>query len=271
MIEEITSAVNPLIKMAISLKQKKHRTEMGLFAIEGVRFAEEAITSEWETRHCLYTQKAANDARIKLVLEALEGRKCRLSQVSDPVYDRISDTEHPQGIMVIVKRKNYCLTDLLASRQAPFLVILDCVQDPGNVGTIIRTADAAGCSGIILTSGCADLFSGKGLRSSMGSIFHLPVVTGVETENVLSFFANHNISTAAACLDTPLLHWDAVLTGSLAIVFGNEGSGLSNEWLVNVNSKLRIPIYGKAESLNVASAAAVFLYEAARQRRRVCL
>jgi len=270
MIEEITSAANPFIKMAASLKQKKYRAELELFAIEGVRFAEELIKSEWEAQHCLYTREAAKGDRVKRVLSALAKRKCRLIQVTDPVYERISDTEHPQGIMVIVKRKSYSLADLLSFGQTPFFVLLDCVQDPGNVGAIIRTADAAGCTGIILTNGCADLFSGKVLRSSMGSIFHLPVVTGAETGSIQSFFADHAISIAAACLDTPLLHWDAALTGPLAVVFGNEGNGVSHEWLVGANSKLRIPIYGKAESLNVASAAAVFLYEAARQRR-ACL
>ncbi|MBP2641454.1 MAG: tRNA/rRNA methyltransferase (SpoU) [Firmicutes bacterium] len=270
MMEEINSITNPFIKMAASLKQKKYRMALELFAIEGVRFAEEVITSDWEAQHCLYTREAAKGDRVKRILSDLAKRKCRLIQVNDSVYERISDTEHPQGIMVIVKRKNYCLADLTISDQTPFLVLLDCVQDPGNVGAIIRTADAAGCTGVILTNGCADLFSGKTLRSSMGSIFHLPIVTGAETASIQVFFANHGISIAAACLETPLLHWEAALTGPLAIVFGNEGSGVSHEWLVSAKSKLRIPIYGKAESLNVASAAAVFLYEAARQRR-ACL
>lgn len=270
MIEEITSTANQFIKMAASLKQKKYRAELGLFAVEGVRFAEEVATSDWEAQHCLYTEEAAKSDRVKQLLSKLEQRNCRLVQVSIAVYERITDTEHPQGIMVIVKRKSYCLTDLTASGQTPFLVLLDCVQDPGNVGSIIRTADAAGCTGIILTNGCADLFSGKTLRSSMGSVFHLPIVRDAETANVQSFFASHSVSIAAACLDTPLLHWEAALTGPVVIVFGNEGSGVSHEWLVSAASKLKIPIYGKAESLNVASAAAVLLYEAARQRR-TCL
>ncbi len=267
MIEEITSVTNPLIKMAASLKQKKYRNELGLFAIEGIRFAEEAAASGWETEYCLYTEEAASNDRVKKVLSALQKRNCRQQQVSQSVYERISDTEHPQGIMVIVKKKSYDLPELLVPGKVPFFIVLDRIQDPGNVGTMIRTADAAGCSGVILTDGCADLFSGKVLRSSMGSIFHLPIVNLVETKRACSFFAEQGISVAAACLDTPLLYWDVAMSGPLAIVFGNEGSGISQEWLAVADKKVRIPIYGNAESLNVASATAIFLYEAARQRR----
>ncbi|MBP1765589.1 MAG: tRNA/rRNA methyltransferase (SpoU) [Firmicutes bacterium] len=267
MIEEITSITNPLIKMAASLKQKKYRSELGLFVIEGIRFAEEAVTSGWETEYCLYTKDAAQHDRVKRVLSALRERNCRQHQVSHSVYERISDTEHPQGILVIIKKKWHDLSELLVSGQEPFFIVLDRVQDPGNVGTMIRTADAAGCSGVILTDGCADLFSGKVLRSSMGSVFHLPIIDAVKMDFVRSFFVEHNISVLVTCLDTPLFHWDVAMTGPLAIVFGNEGSGVSQEWLAVADKKAKIPIYGKAESLNVASATAIFLYEAARQRR----
>jgi TrmH family RNA methyltransferase len=267
MIEEIISTANTAVKMAASLKQRKYRSELGLFAVEGVRFAEEVIASDWEVEYCLYTNEAAQKNRVQNILSSLAERGCRLLQVNNTVYSRVTDTENPQGIMLIVKKKQYGLSDLVVPGKNPFLVILDRVQDPGNVGVIIRAADAAGCTGIILTNGCADLFSGKTLRSSMGSIFHLPVAANADTRDIRHFLTNQGISMAVACLDTALLHWEAALTGPLAVIFGNEGNGVSKEWLDAADIKLKIPIFGQAESLNVATAAAVFLYEAARQRR----
>jgi TrmH family RNA methyltransferase len=267
MTEIVTSPHNQLVKTAAALRRKKYREELGLFAIEGVRLAEEMVAAGWPAEICLFTAAAADKPRAAKMLSLLEKRRCRLIQVPDAVYDKITDTQEPQGFMLIAPPRKAVLADIL-SRPAPALIaVLDDVRDPGNAGTVIRAADAAGCSGVILLKGCADLYAGKTIRATMGSLFHLPVVEGVSRNKLISTLAAAAIPLAAATLDGAVAYTAADLTGPVAVVFGNEGEGVSGELVARATARIAIPIYGKAESLNVATAAAVILYEAARQRR----
>jgi TrmH family RNA methyltransferase len=264
--ELITSLQNKIIKLAASIKQKKYRDELGLFAVEGVRLTEEATHSGWPTPYCIYTETAACNERVQDILSCLSTKGCKLIQVSSAIYDKVTDTKQPQGIMILVEKRVYCLEDLIAGQQQPLLVVLDGIQDPGNVGTVIRTADAAGCTGVIVTTGCADLFSGKTVRSSMGSLFHLPIVEDFSQVEILTFLKMQHISILATTLEDSVVYYKCDLTGAAAIVLGNEGKGVSEEMLREADARLHIPLYGKAESLNVAAAASVILYEAVRQR-----
>jgi TrmH family RNA methyltransferase len=189
-----------------------------------------------------------------------------MTQVSEAVFAKVAETEQPQGVLLIARQAAVPLNQLLSGANQLFVVV-DGVQDPGNMGTLLRTADAAGADAVIVIEGSADPFSGKALRASMGSIFHLPLAIGTSHADLLAGFGQAKIRLLATALEAASCYLEADFHGSLAVVFGNEGKGVSTELLVCADQKLFIPIYGQAESLNVAAAAAVILYEAARQRR----
>lgn len=267
MTEIITSPQNKFIKLAASLKQKKYRDELSLFMIEGVRLVEEAAQSSWRVETCIYTAEALLQERIQIIIADLESRNCRMIQVPASIYDKITDTKEPQGIMAIVEKYTYPLDELLTKEKKPFLVVLDELQDPGNVGTIIRTAAAAGCTGVILTKGCVDVFAAKAVRSSMGSIFQVPIFEGLSTSDVISYIEQHKIDLLATSLESSNVYFKVDFTKSVAIVFGNEGNGVSHSLLEHAKDRLYIPLLGHVESLNVAASAAVILYEVVRQRQ----
>jgi len=265
MTETVTSLQNSAVKLAAALQQKKRREESGLFVVEGVRLCEELLASGWEIEFGLFTESAASQERAaRLIQEA--GRRCRMTQVSEAVLAKAAETEQPQGVLFAARQVVVPINQLLSAKNQMF-VIVDGVQDPGNLGTILRTADAAGADAVIVTAGSTDPFSGKALRASMGSIFHLPLAVGICHADLLTAFGQAKVRLFATALEAASCYLEADFRGSLAVVFGNEGKGVSTELLAHADRNLFIPIYGQAESLNVAAAAAVILYEAARQRR----
>lgn len=267
MIEEIVSLKNQLIRKAISLKQKKYRDELGLFVAEGVRLVEDAVKSDWEIVCAFCTDKSLEQERVQAVIAALNDKKVSVYKVKREIYEKLSDTEAPQGLMVIIRKRLIGEADLMAQGKNSVIVVLDGVQDPGNVGTIIRTAEAAGCAGVIMLRGTADLFSSKVVRSTMGSLFRLPIISQADRQAVIAFSAEHGFKMLAAALDdTARVCYEFDFTAPTMFVFGNEGGGVSAE-LLTASEKLYIPMLGQAESLNVATAAAVVIYEALRQRR----
>lgn len=267
MSEIITSSQNKFIKLAAALKQKKQRDEWNLFVVEGVRLVEEAMQSDWLVETCIYTTEALQQVRVREIIVNLESQNCHMIQVPLALYDKITDTKEPQGIMGIVKKYAYALSDMLTSEQKPFLVVLDELQDPGNVGTIIRTSVAAGCTGVLLTKGCTDVFANKAVRASMGSIFHVPIVEGLTTSEVVSFAKGYGIEILATSLESSNVYFAVDFNKPLAIVFGNEGNGVNAQFLEDAQERLYIPLLGHVESLNVAASAAVILYEVVRQRQ----
>jgi len=265
--EIITSQQNKLIKLAASLKLKKYRDELGLFIVEGVRLVEEAAHSNWLVETCIYTTEALQQERVQELIRKLTAKNCRMIQVSTMIYDKITDTQEPQGIMAIVQKHTYQLSAVLACGGKPFFVVLDGLQDPGNVGTIIRTAAAAGCTGVFLTKGCTDVFANKVVRGTMGSIFHVPIFEGMTHSEIISCFATHKIEMLATSLESSNLYFTVDFNQSIAVVFGNEGNGVSCQLLEHSQDRLYIPLLGRVESLNVAASAAVILYEVVRQRQ----
>ena len=177
-----------------------------------------------------------------------------------------SDTQHPQGVMALVRLREAVLEELL-QKESPFLVILEDLQDPGNAGTILRTADAAGADGILCSEGTADFFSPKVVRASMGSIFHLPVVRTGQFHEALQALKQRGIMLAAAHLQAPLSYDQAEYRGGCGILIGNEGNGLREETTSLAQVKISIPQPGRAESLNASVAAGILMYEVVRQRR----
>lgn len=269
MVECITSSQNKMVKLASSLSQKKYRDETGFFLLEGIRLVEEAALAGWSLECCMVTAEARSKERVVQILNQLNTQNVKLLQLSDEIFNKLTETQQPQGIMAIAHKKDYTLADVLESKELPLIAILESIQDPGNVGALIRTADAAGCSGVILTKGCADIYSGKTVRATMGSLFHLPVVSGVEGNEVINALKLNKIALFATSLATRNLYHDVNMNRPSAIVFGNEGSGVRAEILQAADELMYIPIFGKAESLNVSASAAVILFEAMRQRQPV--
>ena len=263
--QEITSLQNQIIKQTAELKQKKYRQQQGTFLVEGLRSVEEAVAyGQVET---LFYTSALEERAVRLLRKA--EACCRLYQVTEPVMAKLCDTKSPQGFAAVVRQAKFTLDTLavaLGRVKAP-LVILDRVQDPGNLGTIIRTADAAGAAGIILLAGSVDVYSPKVVRATMGSLFHLPVIEQVEETALVSWCTQHGFTLAVTAMAASESIYTANLNKALALIIGNEAGGVSPTLLAQAGLKLYIPMQGKAESLNAAMAAGIILFESLRQRQ----
>jgi len=270
-IQSITSAANPLIRLTHAIVHTQRRAaKEGLFTVEGLRLAEMAAASDGKIRHVLVTEQVLRGERGHALADSMLERDLPVYLVTEKLFSTLSDTDSPQGILLVMERgKVHSLDTLLSGRcadEAPLLIALDRVQDPGNVGTILRTADAAGASAVILLCGSADVYSGKVVRATMGSLFHIPFAAGISTEELIRFAGDEEIDLlAAACDANAKPHFSADLCRPAVIVFGNEANGASEE-LLRVSEHIYIPMRGRAESLNVATAATAVLYEALRQR-----
>lgn len=258
---EITGVNNSQVKAATELKQKKYRTKAGLFLAEGLRTVEESIEAS-QVESIFYTP--IDDERTRKALETAASKGIKLFCVNEAVMKKISDTETPQGIIAVCNMTHLSLEKLLS--QGKMLLVLDRVQDPGNIGTMLRTADAAGVGGLVLLNGCADVYAPKTVRASMGSLFHLPVLQGLEEQAFIDTAKDYGYELLVTCLEGADSLYKADLSGRIAFVMGNEANGVSNNLLKAADKKVFIPMQGKAESLNVAMAAGVVMFEALRRR-----
>lgn len=268
MISRICSQDNKQIKLAAALRQKKHREETGMFLLEGIHLVESALAVQWKFEQVFVCEEQLPQSRFVALIEKLDSAGKQIFTVSAALFKKITETSSPQGVVAIAV---ICQNDLpelqpcsISPDNLPW-IILDAVQDPGNVGTIVRNADAAGVAGLIMTPGCADLYAGKTVRASMGSLFHIPIYNATASQ-CLTFFSQQGIQVYIADAAATKNHTELDFTSQRAIVFGNEGAGVSEIFRQQMSRAVAIPIVGRAESLNVASAAAVILYEAARQR-----
>lgn len=251
----IESAQNKFVKQAAMLKTKKERDKTGLFVLEGLRLVNE-IPDDWKVHYILIAESFKKEIHINDTKEYI---------ISDNVFNKISDTVNPQGVLAVCEQKKYDMKELLSKDEALF-VVLDEIADPGNLGTIIRTADAANVDGIFLSNGCVDLFNPKVIRSTMGSVFHLPVFYNLDLITLFQEFKNSNIKTFAAHLKANNSLYDLNFKQSAAVLVGNEANGISDSLLDSVDCMFKIPMSPKAESMNASVALSIAIYEAVRQR-----
>lgn len=237
------------------LEDRKCRSKDQLFVVEGPHLIEQAID---QIKFAVYCKPYP-------IIDHLSAKGIECLKITQKQFSEISQVETPQGILAVVKSKPNKLEDLFTQDKA-LIVICHEIQDPGNLGTIIRTADAAKATGIILSAGTVDVYNPKVVRSSMGSIFNLPIVQVKEVKSAINMLKERNIKVIGTALDTKKSLYDEDLKPACAILIGNEGAGLSSEVLSQCDSKIKIPILGKAESLNAAVSCAIILYEAVRQR-----
>lgn len=257
----ITSSSSPKLKQIRQLNTKaKARRESGCFVLEGRKLFEE--TPEALRRGVFLSESYA--AENPSLTEELAG-SCDTEIVADRVFDSACDTKTPQGILTIAAFPHWEKEDLLGGT-APLIVVLENVQDPGNVGTIIRTAEGAGATGVILLGACADIFSPKVIRATMGSVFRVPVCRMEEISGAVRFLRDCGVRTFAAHLMGENEYTEESYSGGSAFLIGNEGNGLSDELSHAADTRIRIPMAGRVESLNASVAASLLMYEARRQR-----
>ncbi len=250
----ITSTANATVKNACLLKQKKERDERGTFLIEGIKMLGEAVSSGMEIVRVFATEDV-----YKENAELIDGASGELYVVSDAVLEKISEWKTPQGVIAEVRRKLRNYEEIL-KKDKLFMLVLDGVQDPGNIGTIIRTSEAAGIDLIVTTEGTADCFQPKALRASMGSAFRIPVSEGFSSEELIAELKKNKITVGATSLQGKNIYEADTTAKKLALVFGNEGNGISEAFSKNADLLLRLPMHGKVESLNVAVSAGIIMY-----------
>ncbi|WP_296953951.1 RNA methyltransferase [uncultured Dialister sp.] len=257
--ENITSRNNHLIKVVLQLKQKKYRDRYDAFLLEGLRSAEDACLQGITDCIGFISEEIIDNPRLNKIMDSAELLHWQLFSVTAGIMKLISGTEHGQGIMVISHKKKYDWNDLLKPLKGHY-VILDSVQDPGNMGTILRTAAAAGVHAVILTEGCTDAYAEKVVRSSMGSILRIPVYEHADFDFLLKFKNACGIPFYGTSLHQAVPYKNIGEVPDGVFVFGNEGNGIRPEILNMTDKNLYIPLQGSVESLNVSIAAAVILF-----------
>ncbi|HEY6190170.1 MAG TPA: RNA methyltransferase [Pyrinomonadaceae bacterium] len=260
----ITSRDNPLAKRARAVRDRKLE---GLIFIEGLRLCEEALGASLQIEDVLCTERMASDERGASLLAAL-GPVCeRITFLSDQVFASISDTKTPQGIICIASRPRTG-RELLAAHdgRVPLMIVMHRINNPANAGAILRTAEAAGATGAMTTAGATDLFSPKALRGAMGSSFRLPLWTGAEFSEIMQWCKAYGIRTVSADVRSERAHTEIDWTVPRALIVGAEATGLEQSEVAAAGEALKIPMRAPVDSLNVAVASAIILYEAARQR-----
>lgn len=256
----ITSLQNNQVKNIIKLNQKaKARKEQGLFIAEGRKMFLEAPLSWIEKVYVAESMERDDEVMEK-------AGKVSWEAVTDSVFRQMSDTQTPQGVMTVLRRPSYQPEDILKSSR-PLIVVLEDLQDPGNAGTIFRTAEGAGVDGIFLTKTCVDITNPKVIRATMGSVYRMPFLYVEDVVSLKQKLQGRGIRFFAAHLQGKnAYHQESYQEGS-AFLIGNEGKGLTEEAAEAADCLIRIPMYGQVESLNAAMAAGILMYEAARQRR----
>ena len=267
--EPITSFRNPRVKFLRSLRQRKYRQREGLFLIEGIRIVEEALDNNAPLETLVYAPDLLVSERARALVERAEPAR-RLALAGD-VFCSLSEREQPQGLAAVVRIEDRPLTAIPLSGDL-LVVVAHQLRDPGNLGTIIRTADAAGASGVVVVEPSADVTDPQAVRATMGSLFALPVVR-VDSEGALSAWyagaraAGLPLLVVASSAHGQQLHFEADYRRPVVLLVGSERHGLPESVRAAADLNVRLPMAGRATSLNVAAATAALLYEIVRQRR----
>ena len=255
----ITSASNTRIKKVAALNQKaKERRQEGKYVVEGVKMFLEAPDGEIEE---VYTAEGFCNPSCDQKLSRLP-----VERVSEEVFRKMSDTAAPQGILCVMRQKAYTPESLLQGTD-PLLMLLEDIQDPGNLGTILRTGEGTGVDGVIMSRETADIYNPKTIRSTMGSIYRVPFVYVSSLADMISMLNKKKIRVFAAHLKGECWYDQEDYCRGSAFLIGNEGNGLREETAALADSYIKIPMAGNVESLNAAMASGILMYEAARQRR----
>lgn len=267
----ISSPDNRRVRQAVSLNARKHRDDTGLYLVEGPNLIREALQQN-VALHSLFllSEDALSRTRIdeleavRVLAEAAEASP-EIFFLSRDCFQKIAQTQTPQGILAIVKKPVHTEQTFFAEMGGNVLV-LDQIQDPGNLGTLLRTAEAAGFSGAMLLKGCGDVYGPKAVRAAAGTLFRLPLLFLDTPQQAAGMLRANGKRICAAAAGGNIPYYDCPMTKDVAIVIGNEGNGVSPELQQAADCMLSIPMAGRSESLNAALAGGIIMYEAYRQR-----
>lgn len=268
----ITSGENQIYKAAAQLKQKKYRDEQKKYLIEGPNLIREALQNGGEIETIIRSSEfPVEDFESEKIDPALTDAE--VAVMTSGLFRKLSDTETPQGILAIVRKKVCTEEEFFSGNSAGAynnsnIIVLDRLQDPGNIGTILRTADAAGYRGAILLKGTADIYSPKIVRAAAGSLFRLPVLFADTPGQVVRLLKGHGRTIICTALNSSRYYYDVELAEDAAVIIGNEGNGVCEEFLNQADIVTSIPMEGTIESLNAAVSAGILMYESVRQRRK---
>ncbi len=263
MIKEIKSIQNPFIKQLVLLKEKSRtRTKLGLFIIEGRRETKLAINGNYNIEHILFYPEFCT----LTTAQDLASEHTELIEVSKEVYQKLAHRETTEGIIAVAKTKKLSIDSLILESDNPLILIAEAPEKPGNIGAILRTADAANVNAVIIANPKTDMYNPNIIRSSVGCVFTNQIATGTTTE-IIEYLKLNNINIYCAALQASVNYHTQNFKSSTAIVVGTEATGLSDEWLNNATQNIIIPMQGKIDSMNVSVAAGILIFEAKRQRQ----
>lgn len=260
--ERITSLQNPKIKNIVKLSKSKERREQDLFVLEGARELTLALSAGYQVESVYLCPDLYAKTEYPGVLNGLPESK--LTEVSQSVFEKIAYREGSDGLLALVRPHEHSL-DKLKLSDNPFIILLEAVEKPGNLGAILRTADAAQADAVIICDPATDLYNANAIRSSVGCIFTVPTAV-CSSQEALSFLQGKKIAVFAAELQAAQWYQDTDFRKPSVIVMGTEADGLTEFWLKNADARIKIPMRGKIDSLNVSVSTAVLTFEAMRQR-----
>ncbi len=255
----IISDKNKIVKDIVKLKQRKERDKTGMFYLEGERIIDE-IPSNIKIERYIFSETFYND-----LINKYKYSNFKNIIVDDNIFKKISDTINPQGIMAICHKPKMYMENIKIQKDS-FFIILDRICDPGNMGTIIRTADALGADGIFLSKGCVDIYNDKVIRATMGSIFHIPIIDNCDVSSLIDYLKYNDVDIICTYLEGGKAPYEINFNRSLAILIGNEANGVLKEYKEKATSLVKIPMIGNVESMNASISSAIVFYEILRQR-----
>ena len=265
MLQSITSAQNPKIKDFLALQEKSRlRREKGLFVVEGRRELLHCLEAGFSPRTIFVCEEILGAGEMEAVLGAA-GEGCTVFSVSANVYDRMAYRSGTEGVTAIMQARNLRLEQLRFRNEEPLIVVVEAVEKPGNLGAILRSADAAGADAVIVCDPLTDLYNPNLIRASIGAVFSVPMVAASSAETI-EWLRSRCVTIYTAQLQDSSWYYDCDMKKATAIVMGTEATGLTGIWREAANRHIRIPMLGKLDSLNVSVSAAVLLFEAVRQR-----
>jgi TrmH family RNA methyltransferase len=266
---QITSLQNPKIKSAIKLFDRKDRDQSKRFIIEGYRELKRASDANIRIEALFICPSLFLGENEATLIQKIQKSGAEIFSADEKVFKKLSYRDRPDGLVAIAHQMNATLDDLtlkIQSKNSPFFLVAEAIEKPGNLGTMLRSCDAVGVDGVIICDRCTDIYNPNVVRASVGTLFTVPVVEA-DGHHVLSWLKQHGVKIFSSTPNTNVEYTDADLSGPVALVVGTEQLGLSERWLSAADLKVRIPMMGEADSLNVATATTLLLYEVLRQRR----
>lgn len=267
-IKEITSKDNAIFKLIKSLKVRKHRIREALFVVEGPKQVVEAETSRYDLKYLVVRQDRLGYLKDYDLFDRVDRYACTVISMDERLFKQISDTENNQGILAVLSYEPLSEKDFMMEvPSGSNVLVLDKLQDPGNIGTIIRTAEGAGFKGIILLKGSGDVFSSKSIRAAGGAMLRMPVTMINDAATLRRLSCEFSKRLIVSDVESGLAYYDVDLSENIFLVMGNEGHGVSKEILDMADIRINIPTDGALESLNVATAGAVLMMDSLRQSK----